>query len=353
MRPARLAAAIGLVLLQAAHSDAAAAGEAQIEYREDQVQRGKIPVAEPQAQGVDLRTLWYHLNAGRRQAARQELEQLRAAHPDWQPDADIRAALDPAAAPQRDPYGEQMQAIAGLGASALRALPAARLAEAADAARVRNDSANLQMLAWRHLERDEPGRALDLFRDAAAAGATHDSEGIRSALTRLARAAARSGNVGRVEQLARQAMNNDGPDLLLDSAWAERDAGRHGNAAALFRAALPEAAAAEGLALTLRDQGQRAAALDTACDAAGNSPRLPGCAPTGWTNHWRRPTPPAASATSSRSTSAAGNCPGNPQPPRGNWPPGPTMNSAIATGPPRRSANNSRGSRTMPAWQPC
>ena len=274
MTPSRMAVTVGLLLLQVGQPGWAGQTELEVEYLEDKVQRGEIPVAEPQPERIDLRTLWFHLNSGRLPAARGELERLRVAHPDWQPDADIRAALRSAPAPTRDPYGEQMQAIAALQAPALQALPIAELARAADAARTRGDSANLHMLAWRHLQRDEPERAVTLFNDAAAAGGQRDREGIVIALTRLARAAARAGNTERVIELARGSRREAGPDLLLDNAWAEREAGRLDNAESLFRAALPQPAAAEGLALTLRGQGRPDAALDIACDAAAGSARV-------------------------------------------------------------------------------
>lgn len=281
MTPARLATTVSVLVLQtlqpmvAAQSDCApdpmldpaVDTETAIKYSEDQVQRGTIPVAGQLQECVDLRTLWFHLNAGRLQAAREELAQLRSAHPNWQPDADIRAALNPQQAPARDPYGERMQAIATLDDQALRALPVAQLAKAVAAARARGDSENLNMLAWRHLERGEAGIALALFEDAIAADGARDKEGIVVALTRLARAAAATGNTQRVAALSQQSQQEGGSDLLLDSAWAERDAGRLTHAESLFRAALPQSTAAEGLALTLRDLGEPGAALDVACDA--------------------------------------------------------------------------------------
>ncbi|MEQ8515402.1 MAG: cellulose synthase subunit BcsC-related outer membrane protein [Chromatocurvus sp.] len=278
MTPARLATLLSLLLLQSVQAVAAAETDPEVTYRDDNVQRGEIPVAGPQTERIDLRTLWFHLNAGRLTAAREELERLRAAYPDWQPDADIRAALNPDTTPARDPYGERMQAIAALKEPALRALPASQLKAAAAAARTRGDGANLNMLAWRHLERDEPDAAWALFNDAATAGAPRDSEGRIIALGRLARAAARSGNVDRVAELSRLSSQEKGSDLLidllLDNAWTEREAGRLTNAEALFRAALPDPAAAEGLALTLRDRQQPDAALDIACGGASNSERL-------------------------------------------------------------------------------
>lgn len=262
---------ISLALPPAVSPPAAAQSTPTLDYREDRVRRGEIPVVEPAPERIDLRTLWFHLNAGRLAAAREELERLRRAHPDWQPDADIRAALNPRERSAPDPYGERMQAIATLSTADLRALPAAQLSAAADAARSRNDSANLHMLAWRHLERDEPGVALELFDEATAVGGPADHEGRVIALTRLARAAAEAGNTGRVAKLSQRSLAEGGPNLLLDGAWTERDAGRLDQAEALFRAALPRPAAAEGLALTLRDLDQPDAALDTACRAADDS----------------------------------------------------------------------------------
>ncbi|MDZ7783804.1 MAG: cellulose synthase subunit BcsC-related outer membrane protein [Halioglobus sp.] len=271
MTPARLLVAIGLGILHAAH--VTAADDSRIEYRQDHVQRGDVPVAVPRPEPIDLRTLWFHLQSGQLSAARSELERLREAHPQWQPDADIRAALDPDTAPVRDPYGERMQAIADLGSEALEALPLSKLTAAADAARARDDGGNLRMLAWRHLERREPGIALALFDDACAAGDPKDSEGLAIALARLARAAAKAGDVDRVAALSRRSRQEGGGGLLLDSAWAERAAGRPDSAEALFRAALPRAAAVEGLALTLRDQGRFDAALDIACASGAQSAR--------------------------------------------------------------------------------
>lgn len=282
MTALRLTAGVCLALMQALQPMAAAQekprpdSDTPVSYRADSVQRGDIPVAGQTTPGIDLRTLWFHLNAGRLPAARKELDKLRNAHPDWQPDADIRAALNPAPKATTDPYGEQMQAIATLKEDALLALPAQELAAAVDAARSRGDRENLGMLAWRYLERDEAGIALELFTDAAAfsasstpsAAATDNREGVLIALARLALAAAADGNTGLVLDLSQQSQANDGPDLLLDSGWAARDAGRLANAEALFRAALPQPIAAGGLALTLRDQQQLEAALDVACDAA-------------------------------------------------------------------------------------
>lgn len=281
MTPRGLAMAVSLAPLTVIPAMAAAQPalaqqtESTVIYQDDKVRRGEIPVAKPVPEGIDLRTLWFHLNAGRLPAAREELLRLQDKHPDWTPDADIRAALKPAPTRESDPYGERMRAIAALDDSALRALPAAELAAAVEAALARSDGDNLNMLAYRHLAREQAAMALALFEKAVTAGGARDREGMLIARNRLARAAAAAGDTARVVALSQQSVNDEGPDLLLDSAWAERDAGRLANAEALFRAAMPQPNAAEGLALTLRDREQPMAALDVACEAAlaGNSER--------------------------------------------------------------------------------
>ena len=278
MTAAPLAVAVGLTLSLAlllatppvamAQSGQSRQPDPGTRYADDKVLRGAIPRADPRRETLDLRPLWFYLNSGRREDAREELARLRDAYPDWQPDADILAALNPAPAPAVDPYGERMRAIATLEETALRALPATALEDAVAAARKRGDGDNLAMLAWRYLARDNAGIALQLFDDAAAAGASGNQEGRLVALTRLARDAAQAGDAARVARLSEQSRNAGGPDLLIDSAWAERDSDRPANAERLFRAALPQPAAAEGLALTLRDLEQRDAALEVACEAA-------------------------------------------------------------------------------------
>jgi hypothetical protein len=245
-----------------------------IDYREDRVQRGDIPVATPRAEAPDLRTLWFLVNSGQPGAADEELRRLRRRYPDWEAPADLLAALNPAPAPEADVYGARMQSIAALDGQALMRYPEQALLEAADAARKRGDGDNLHMLAWRHLQREEAERALTLFQAAEEAGHDRDRQGLLAAYSALASAADRTGDIDTLAALSREVKALGGPDLLLVRAWAAREEGELARAAERFSAALPATEAREGLALLRHEQGDTLAARDLACDAAGDSERL-------------------------------------------------------------------------------
>jgi hypothetical protein len=245
-----------------------------IDYREDRVQRGDIPVATPRAEAPDLRTLWFLVNSGQREAAKEEQQRLRRAYPDWKTPADLLAALNPGPAPGGDAYGQRMQSIAALDGQSLLRYPAQALIEAADAARERDDGENLHMLAWRHLQRDEADRALTLFQASEAAGHDRDIQGLLAAYRALARTADRADDIDGLAALSREVQALGGADLLLARAWAARERGDLARAAERFRAALPAAEAREGLALVRHEQGDTLAARDLACDAAADSERL-------------------------------------------------------------------------------
>ncbi|WP_072325386.1 cellulose synthase subunit BcsC-related outer membrane protein [Marinospirillum alkaliphilum] len=245
----------------------------------DEYLRPAVPGAEASVVEVDTTGIWFHIRHGQLTQARAEFNRLQAANPGWQPDSDLRAALQnrPAPTSTTDPYELEMGRLARMSETQVRALPAARLSAAASETASRQHANNALLLGWLYLQRHEPVEALPLFQQAASWQPGQGAEdGLAEAHFRLAQQAATGQQPELALQQAGLSRQHGRATAYADLGWLLYD--QQHFVAAQFAFEQPPATenSIYGQLLTLQAQQQYEQAETLACTERGRSQRIAG-----------------------------------------------------------------------------
>lgn len=249
------------------------------EAKSDEYLRPTIPEAGVTQVEVDTTGIWFHLRYGRLAQARAEFNRLQAANPGWQPDNDLRMALQnrPASTATADPYELEMGRLARMSETQVRALSATRLSTAASQTLARQHGNNALLLGWLHLQRDEPQQALPLFQQAAIwQPDTGAEDGLAETHFRLARQAALQQQPEMALQQAERSREYGRTTAYADLAWLLYEQQHFSAAQTAFEQPPITENSVYGQVLTLQSQQQYEQAEMLACAEQNRSQRIAG-----------------------------------------------------------------------------
>lgn len=246
----------GLLLAQALTAMAAQSDLLQHQQRPENTQhqvaadeylRPTIPEAGISEVEVDTTGIWFHIRHDRLNQARAEFNRLQAANPSWQPDKDLRTAL---------------QSRPARSAAAKQTTP-------------RQHADNALQLGWMHLHRGEPEQALSLFQQAAIWQPSQDAEGgLAETHFRLAQQAAMQQQAEQALLQAELSSQHGRATAYVDLAWLLYEQQLYPVAQTAFEQPPLTENSVYGQLLALQAQQQHEASETLACTERDRSERI-------------------------------------------------------------------------------